>query len=96
MADSFGIKLGVEGEKEFKMATEEKTGIDTADLLLLFDRMLAAVDELDLDRMEELMVEMELYRYPEEQLPLFQELQVAVGNIDVDSCTELLEKWKNL
>ena len=84
------------GEKEFKMATEEKTGIDTEDLLLLFDRMLAAVDELDLDRMEELMVEMEKYSYPEEQLPLFQELQVAVGNIDVDSCTELLEKWKNL
>lgn len=63
-------------------------------LLELFDHMHDAVDNLDMDKMEEVILEMSRYGYPENQIDYFEQLKTAVGNIDVDRCEEIMEKWK--
>jgi signal transduction histidine kinase/CheY-like chemotaxis protein/HPt (histidine-containing phosphotransfer) domain-containing protein len=81
---------------EDKEEKSDKLMSDKVKLEDLFNQMLGAVDELDIDRMEEVMVSMERYDYPDNQQEYFKELQVAVGNIDVDLCEEIISKWREM
>ena len=76
--------------------SSQKININSEVLQQCFLNMESALDELDIDSIDEVISEMRKYSYNEEQQRLFTELENAADNIDVDSCTEILEKWKHL
>lgn len=73
--------------------TAEKECIDKVHLNNLFDHMLEALDNLDMDRMEEVVIEMDRYSYQGVQNEYIEHLKVAVANIDVERCEEIIRKW---
>lgn len=60
------------------------------------DLIAAAIDELNLDAAEEAADELAESVQEEEQAELAAELREALVNMDLDSCTEILEKWKSV
>ncbi|MBP3505798.1 MAG: PocR ligand-binding domain-containing protein [Lachnospiraceae bacterium] len=72
----------------------KKNYIQQEQLLELFERMLEAVNNLDMDQMEDVIMDMKRYNYSDKQVDYFEELEIAVGNIDVDRCEEIINKWK--
>lgn len=61
-----------------------------------FLQLREAVDNLDIDTMEEIINQMDEYGYEKEQQSLFKQLQEAVENIDVDNCEVIICQWENL
>lgn len=59
-----------------------------------FGRMRGAVDDLDMDGMEEVIQEMDQYRYEGWQKEMFARLEEAVEEIDVDSCEAIMIEWE--
>ena len=59
----------------------------------MFEKMRAAVDELDMDEMSNVITEMKKYSYTDEGREYFEKLREAVENIDVDACQEIMEHW---
>lgn len=77
---------------------EEDTGkkqITIAVLLKYFADMRIAVEDLDMDKMEEVVREMNQYTYEDWQQEMFSRLKDAVEEIDVDSCEIILQEWEN-
>ena len=67
----------------------------TADILReFFTQMKAAVDDLDMDRMEQVIQEMGRYYYEEQQYELFKQLREASEEMDVDRCEAILLSWE--
>ena len=60
-----------------------------------FSKMRAALDNLDMDQMEEVIEEMNQYHYDSWQKDLFVELKEAVEEIDVDRCEAILLNWES-
>lgn len=60
----------------------------------LFADMRVAIDELDMDQMEEVANAMKEYSYSGKQGELFEQLLEAVENIDVDACEEVMVEWE--
>jgi signal transduction histidine kinase/CheY-like chemotaxis protein/HPt (histidine-containing phosphotransfer) domain-containing protein len=71
----------------------EKEPITKEHLDKLFEMMREALDNLDMDAMEDVAGKMGQYSYPEEQEAKFEALKEAVSNIDVDTCEELINTW---
>ena len=61
-----------------------------------FLQLREAVENLDIDTMEEIMNRMDEFCYPQEQNLLFKQLQEAVENIDVDNCETIICQWEKL
>lgn len=61
-----------------------------------FERLSAAIEDLDMDQVEEVIEEMKHYRYESGQIEFFQQLKEAVEEFDVDRCEEILENWRIL
>ena len=59
-----------------------------------FSKMQEAVDDLDMDRMEEVIQEMHQYYYEESQYELFRQLREASEEMDVDRCEAILRSWE--
>lgn len=59
-----------------------------------FPKMKAAIDDLDMDRMEEVIQEMEQYHYEDWQKEMFLELKDAVEEVDVDRCDTIMQEWE--
>lgn len=74
----------------------EKGEIPRTKLRKLFADMRAAIDELDMDRMEEAADAIKEYSYTGKQSELLGGLLEAVENIDVDVCEELMTEWEKL
>ncbi len=81
-----------EKEEEVKA----KTQITTDELMRLFSKLAAAMDELDMDGMEQTAKEISDYEYPEEQKALLDALVTVVGELDVDACAGVIEAWKQM
>ena len=79
---------------EEKEEANQKDSISREQLLMLFENMLMAIDELDMDCMEDVISEMNRYSYSEKQSSYFDELKIAVTNIDVERCGEIMDIWK--
>ncbi len=62
-------------------------------LEVLFEELRSAMDDLDMGRMEDISVELQKYSYPEDYKPLLDGLVNAIADIDVDTCTEILDEW---
>lgn len=60
----------------------------------LFKMFAQALEELDIEMMEEVMVKMKEYRFEDWQSEYFNKLQDAVDDIDVDACEEIITEWK--
>lgn len=73
---------------------EEKQIIPEDVLLNCFTDMRNAIDDLDMDQMEEVIQEMEQYSYQEDQQVFFTQLKDAVEEIDVDACETILQNWE--
>lgn len=78
-----------------KEEVNQKPRISQEQLSGLFEHMLTAIDDLDMDQMEEVINDMNRYSYSEKQTEFFEELKIAVGNIDVDRCEEIINKWRS-
>lgn len=61
-----------------------------------FERISAAIEDLDMDQVEEVIAEMNQYRYDTRQMELFHQLKEAVEEFDVDRCEEILGTWKHM
>lgn len=66
------------------------------DLLSLFNQLQAAIDDLDMDGMEEAAESLDNYQFDEEQQVLLDQLKEAVENLDVDACESVIKEWRNL
>ncbi len=55
-----------------------------------------ALEDLDMDRIEEAIEEMSGYRYDGASEELFEELKEAASEYDADRCEELIKKWRSL
>ena len=81
----------------FKDERENIAGAEqiTADILKQqFCAMRAAMEELDFDKMEEVIREMEKYSYEGAQKQLFEDLKNAVEDIDTEKCDRILAEWE--
>lgn len=65
-------------------------------LLALFESMKEALEELDIDRMEEVAEELSQYEYEVEQSELLGQLCSAVEDLDVDRCEDVIFAWEAL
>lgn len=65
-------------------------------LLALFESMKEALEELDIDRMEEVAEELSQYEYEVEQSELLGQLCSAVEDLDVDRCEDVIFAWETL
>ena len=65
-------------------------------MMKLFDSMNEALGDLDVDRMENVVAELEKYRFDEEQNELLNRLRTEVANIDIDKCDQIVDEWKAL
>ena len=70
--------------------------IEQSELLRLFHNMREAMEELDLDKMEEVVHEMQRYEYDEEQKEFLERLKEAEESIDVDACEDIIGQWENV
>ena len=61
-----------------------------------FERISAAIEDLDMDQVEEVIAEMNQYRYDTRQMELFHQLKEAVEEFDVDRCEEILGTWRRM
>ena len=73
----------------------DKKDISNDVLKDFFAKMASAVDDLDMDQMEEVIDKMNGYHYEDEQRELFRKLAEAVEEVDVDLCEEILKEWES-
>lgn len=67
----------------------------TAELLKpLFEKMREALEELDMDKMDEVLAEFKSYSYPSDMQEYLNQLALSVESLDVDSCMSILEFWE--
>ena len=59
-----------------------------------FAKLRVAVDDLDMDEMEAVILEMDRYHYKDWQQELFVKLRDAVEEVDVDSCELIVRNWE--
>ena len=80
----------------FPETEEDESGKDEITVEILedfFRRLREALEELDMDGMESVGQDMSAYRYPDRWKEPYANLKVAIANIDVDTCEEILNGW---
>ena len=60
-----------------------------------FEDMQAAIEDLDMDQMEEVIQKMSEFSYEDWQQELFLQLKDAVAEIDVDACEAVIHDWES-
>ncbi|MDE6213072.1 MAG: hypothetical protein K2M70_06310, partial [Lachnospiraceae bacterium] len=67
---------------------------DQGEMESLFAQMEEAMENLDMDAMEEAIQEMNHYSYDDSQQKLFEELKNAVEDIDTEACEKIIAEWR--
>lgn len=62
----------------------------------LFSAAREALDNLDMDQMEEILTELLQYEFPEDQQSLCSQLSDAVDVLDADACENIITAWEQL
>ena len=78
-----------------KEETEDKDEISEAALRDFFSEMRVALEDLDMDKMEEVIQDMNQYSYGGWKGELFEQLKTAVEEVEVDNCEAILQTWEN-
>ena len=60
-----------------------------------FTDMRLAIDDLDMDRMGDVISKMSGYSYEPWQEELFDQLKDAAEDVDVDRCEEIMQEWES-
>ena len=60
----------------------------------LFAQMEEAMENLDMDAMEQAVRDMGQYSYGDAQRSIFEKLKNAVEDIDTERCEEIIAEWK--
>ena len=81
------------GEKVMVMDDETSDPSVTAELL---EKMQKALDEFDTLEIDEVAAEMSKQRYSGEEKELLDKLTEAAEKSDIDSCSEIVEKWRSI
>ena len=72
-----------------------KQPIDKAELMNLLNKMKEALDNLDMDSMEDICNDVAGYSYPDDQAEYPKKLKDAAADIDVDVCLNLIGEWES-
>lgn len=80
----------METKAKAEIPTQE---IEPEELQKLFDRMRTAMEELDMDGMDDVICELGQFGYPSEQQEIFEQLKDASDGMDVDACEILIDQW---
>ncbi len=72
----------------------EKKDISDEVLKECFSKMRDAVEDLDMDRMEAVIKDMDQYQYEDWQIELFDQLKEATEEMDVDRCEDIIHMWE--
>ena len=86
-------------EPHFKKeeSNEPKKEITSEKLNSFFENLKEAAEELDMDRMEGLIEEMDSYAYDGDgQQELFERLKEAVEDMDTEECESLIKEWEEM
>ena len=81
----------------FTKAEEEqgdRAAADQSEMETLFAQMEEAMENLDMDAMEEVIREMGHYSYDDAQRKFFDELKNAVEDIDTEACEKIIAEWR--
>ena len=81
-------------EEEEETDSQKEAASDDV-LYKYFEEMQAAIEDLDMDRMEEVIRKMSEFSYKGRQQELFSQLKDAVAEIDVDACEAVMQDWKS-
>lgn len=73
-----------------------KDEFDKGKLLSLLDSMQEAVDDLDMDAMDDIAGQLEQISIPKEQEQCFAMMKNAVEDLDVETCETVVAQWKKL
>ncbi len=73
----------------------EKREITDAELFVYFDDIREAIDELDMDRMDEILRDMSQYEFIDEHMVMLESLAEAAAEYNVDECEDILQKWES-
>ena len=82
--------------EEEPVNVEDKEEIDNEHLAMLFDEMEEAIDNLDMDAMEEVAGKLKGYRFEEGEAGLLDRFIEATNSIDGDECENIISEWKEL
>lgn len=80
--------------QEDQVEEEEKAEIYSDLLSDCFGVMRNALENLDMDQMDDVLAEMLKYRYEGEFARCFDEFKTAVESLDVDSCERVMSEWE--
>jgi hypothetical protein len=58
--------------------------------------MTQAMNDLDMDKMDELLGNLDNYQLEGDGAELYKQLCDAAGEMDPDVCDEIITKWKNI
>ncbi|MCM1184051.1 MAG: PocR ligand-binding domain-containing protein [Roseburia sp.] len=82
--------------EESERDKSKKPLISSAVLSAQFETLEMAIEDLDMDIMEEVKNTLSSYRYEGENQALFERICEAIDDIDPDECESILEEWKTL
>ncbi|MBE5869894.1 MAG: response regulator [Lachnospiraceae bacterium] len=74
----------------------EKATAKPEELEHLFGRLLMAAEDLDMDGMEEVGEGLDAFAYEGEQAFLYEALSSAIKGLDVETCEEVIERWRQI
>lgn len=75
---------------------QPQASIESGKLSEFFADIRASIEELDMDKMDEVINSMASYCYEGEQSTLFEELKDAAVEFDVDICEAVIKKWEEI
>ncbi len=78
-----------------KAETEGKEEAPVEKLQGFFAEMRIALEDLDMDKMEEVIQDMKQYGYVGWQGELFEQLKIAVEEVEVDDCEAVIHQWES-
>ena len=78
-----------------KEETEDKEEASDEKLQEFFAEMRIALEDLDMDKMEEVIEDMKQYGYAGWQGEKFEQLKAAVEEVEVDNCEAILHQWES-
>ena len=79
---------------EEEESEESKEACTEEIIATCFARMRQALEDLDMDQMDEVAEEMKKYRYDDRGKKYLDELLVAVAEMDVDTCGNVMMEWE--
>ncbi len=86
--DGFGISKEQENAQENTIERDE--------LVSLLDILRMAMEELDMDRADAIMEELQEYSYVPEQKSLLEQLRAYVLNMDSEQCNQIILNWVDM